>query len=223
MLEPQIQRVRKQRLVVRPGVDEDGQRVLRRHASRRGVERELADRDPHAVGPEVAEAENSLAARHDHAADVALRPVADDLAQTALALDREIEAARTAEKVAELLTGLADGRCVHDRHEPGRVGHEHAVEERLIGVLELREIDVSLEVGRLAVELRERPSQLRIEIVDTLREKAEKPECFALLVAERRRLVAPRVMKQIGPARRRHPRRRISAWTRSPSRRPLRR
>src|SRR5947209_7992621 len=106
LLEPQIQRVRKQRLVVRPGVDEDGQRVLRRHASRRGVERKLANRDPHAVGPEVAEAENSLAARHDHAADVALRPVADDLAQTALALDREIEAARTAEKVAELLTGL---------------------------------------------------------------------------------------------------------------------
>src|SRR5256885_7360808 len=83
--------------------------------------------------------------------------------------------------------------------------------------------DGARELGRLAVELRERPPKLRVEIVDAFGEKTEKAEGLALLRAECRRLVPARVMEKIGPARRRHPRRRISAWTRSPSSRPLRR
>src|SRR3989475_2731035 len=220
LLEPEIQRVREQALVVRPDVDQHGQRVLRRNAARRGVERQLPDRDPHAVRAEVTETEDALATCDHDAADVALRPVADDLAKTALPFDGEVEAARPAEEVAELLAGLADRRRVDDRHEPRRIGHEDAIEERFVRVLQLREIDVALEVGRLAVELREGSPQLRVEIVDTLGKKTEEAKGLTLLLAECRRLVEARVMKKIGPARRRHPRRRISAWTRSSSSRP---
>src|SRR5207247_223533 len=85
-------------------------------AARRRIQSELADRDPHSVRAEVTEPEDALAARHDDAADVALRPVAEDLAKAALPPDRQVQAARTAKEMAELLTGLADGRRVHDRH-----------------------------------------------------------------------------------------------------------
>src|ERR671934_188355 len=111
------------------------------------------------VRAEIAEPEDALAARDDDAADVALGPVAEDLAETALALDREVEATRPPEEVAELLAGLPHCRRVDDRHEAGRVGHEHAIEERLVRVLQLREIDVALEIGRLPVQLRERTMQ----------------------------------------------------------------
>src|SRR5437773_1364809 len=135
-------------------------------AAVRGVQRELADRDAHPVRAEVAEAKDSFAARDYDAANIAFRPVAEDLAHPALALDGEIEAARPPDDVPELLTRLADRRRVDDRKEARWVGHEHAVEERLVGVLELRQIDVPLEIGRLAVELSERATQLRVEVVD---------------------------------------------------------
>ena len=96
--------------------------------------------------------------------------------------------------MAELLTGLSDCRRVHDGHESRRVGHQHAIEERLVGVLELRQVDVALEVSCLAVELRERSFELRVEIVDALGEQTEESEGLALLLAEGRRLVAARVM-----------------------------
>src|SRR5947207_12118405 len=107
---------------VRTCIDQQRRRELRRHAASRGVEGKLADGDPHAVRTEVAKAEDALAARHDDAADVALRPVSKDLAETALPFDRQVQAARPAEEVAELLTSLADGRRVDDRHKPGWVG-----------------------------------------------------------------------------------------------------
>ena len=55
--------------------------VTRRvHARARGVERELADRDAHAVGAEIAQAEDALAVGHDDGAHVGVGPVAQDVA-----------------------------------------------------------------------------------------------------------------------------------------------
>src|SRR5712691_6353976 len=73
---------------------------------------------------------------------------------------------RTPDDVPELLASLADRRRVHEGKEPRRVGHEQAVEERLVGVLQRREVDVALQVRGLRVQLRERAPRLGLEIVN---------------------------------------------------------
>jgi hypothetical protein len=57
----EIQRVLEQDLIVRADIENDGQTALRRHAGAGGIERELADRDTHAAGAEIAEAEDTFA------------------------------------------------------------------------------------------------------------------------------------------------------------------
>ena len=64
--------VGKQCLVIGAEVEADGEAVARVDARRRGVQRDLALADAHAVGPEVAEAEDAFAIRHDDDAYVAL-------------------------------------------------------------------------------------------------------------------------------------------------------
>ena len=202
--ETEVERIGEERLVVGSRVDEHGQRVLGGHAAHRGVERELADRDPHTVRAQVPEAQDALAARHDDEADVALGPVSEDLADPAAALDRQVEPTGPPHDVAEAKAGLAHRRRVHERQEPAGIGHEDPIEERLVGVLELREVDVPLEIGRLRVELRHRASQLRLKIVDALGKQPEQAESLALVLVESRGLVQPGVVEQGRAARRGH-------------------
>ena len=83
LAEPEVERVGEQLLVVRPDVEHDRQRQLGRHAGARGVQGQLADRDAHAVGPEVTQPEDPLAVRDDDEAHLVLGPVAQDLAPAA--------------------------------------------------------------------------------------------------------------------------------------------
>ena len=76
LLDAEVERVGQQRFVVRSRIDQHGKGELRRDAADRGVQRELADRDPHAVRAEVAETQDPFAAGNYDAADIALRPVA---------------------------------------------------------------------------------------------------------------------------------------------------
>ena len=106
--------------------------------------------------------------------------------------------------MAEAKAGLAHRRRVHERQEPGGIGHEDPIEERLVGVLELREVDVPLEIGRLRVELRHRASQLRLKIVDALGKQPEQAESLALVLVESGGLVQPGFVEQGRAARRGH-------------------
>ena len=67
-----------QLLVVGADVERHRQARVRIDAGAGGVERELADRNAHAVGAEIAEAEDPLSVGDDDDADVLLRPVAED-------------------------------------------------------------------------------------------------------------------------------------------------
>jgi len=75
VLHPQVERVGQQRLVVRPGVQHDGQHAVGRDPARRAVERELPDGDASAISPEVPEPEDAAAVRDDDDVDFARRPV----------------------------------------------------------------------------------------------------------------------------------------------------
>ena len=85
------------------------QRSCRVDAGARDVERELADRDPHAVGAEVAEAEDAAAVGEDRDIDVGDGERVEDVLDMALVLDRQVETAVVVrEERAELLAGGAD-------------------------------------------------------------------------------------------------------------------
>ena len=117
----EVERVAEELLIVGPGVDEERQGVLRRDAAGGRIERELSDRDAHAVRAEIAEAKDALAARHDDEPHVSLGPIPEDLPEMAAPFDRDVEAAWASEEMSELLAGLADRRRVYDRHEARRI------------------------------------------------------------------------------------------------------
>ena len=61
-------------LAVGTEVEDDGQALVRLDAGQGRVEGQLADGDAHAVGAQVAQAQNALAVRHHDGAHVVLRP-----------------------------------------------------------------------------------------------------------------------------------------------------
>ena len=168
----QVERIVEQLLVVRAEVDVHRQQVLRRHGGAGRVELQLADGDAHAVGAQVAQAEDALAGRGADDAHVLDRPVPQHVLDPALVLERHVQAARPAEDVAELQARLADRRGVDDRQEPRRVGHQHLVEERLVGVEQLDQVDVALQVGGLLAELLQDALDLGLVAVDRRRAEA---------------------------------------------------
>src|SRR5438876_7119930 len=72
-----IERVIEQNLIVRADVENDRQTVPRRHAGARGIERELADRDAHPAGAEVAETEDALAVGDHDEAHILFGPIGE--------------------------------------------------------------------------------------------------------------------------------------------------
>src|SRR5262249_46595790 len=151
-----------------------------RHAGAGGVQGQLADGDAHAVDAEVAQAEDALAVGDDDEADVLLRPVAEDVLDAAFAVDGEVKSAGPAEDVAELLTGLAAGGGVDEGDEVSGVGHQRLVVKRLIVVLEGGQVNVPLDVGGLAAELKEDAAELVLLGVDALGDEAGQAEGLAL-------------------------------------------
>ena len=92
---------------------------------------------------------------HDEA-DVRLEPrCASTLGDAADVVGRDPRPRGAPQDVAELLAGPADGRRVDDRHELLEVLEEHAVEERLVAVLQRGQADVALEVVALAADVLE--------------------------------------------------------------------
>ncbi len=81
------------------------------------IKRELADRNPHATGPLVTEAENALAVPHHDRFDIVEMRIGQDAVDTVLMRYAQKKAARLAENAAELLAAEAHGRCVDDRQQ----------------------------------------------------------------------------------------------------------
>ena len=117
----QVQRVVEQPGVVRADVERHRQAAGRVQAASGDVERDLADRDAHAVGAEVAEAENALAVGDDDQVDARQRHALEDLVDAPDVVRAEVDAAIPAGDVAQLQAGLADRRRVDDRHHLGQV------------------------------------------------------------------------------------------------------
>jgi hypothetical protein len=93
---------------------------------------QLADRNAHAVGADVAQAENAAARADADDADILLRPVRQHLLDLAALRDGHVDAVRLAIDFTEFETGGGDRRVVHDRNEAGRVAGDDFEEQRLV-------------------------------------------------------------------------------------------
>ena len=175
-----------------------------------GVERELADRDAHAAGALIAEPEDALAVGDDDDLGAIEPRVGEDLLDAIAVRQAEEQAARLAEQPAEVLAALADRRRVDDRQQLLDVAGEQRVEQRLVGVLQLAQERVALEIGgeaRAAPGAGATPAR---RASDVRRQQAVQLERVALLLGERRALVEEGIAEQLIAGERRHHLRRLS-------------
>ena len=196
LTQAEIERVGPERRVGRADVEEHRQQAIGRHRGARRVELQLADRDAHAVGADVAEAEDAPAGRDADEAHVPLGPVAQHLGDAALHLARDVHAARAPVDVAEGKAGIGNSRIIEDRYEARRVGHDRAVKQCLVPVRQTDQIDVALEIRRLRVEVLHHALDLPVKIFHRMRQKAFQPVSAALFGSECRTPVANGVVQQ---------------------------
>ena len=107
----EVQRIGQQGRVVGADVERDRQRQRRMDAARRGVQRELADRDGHPAGALVAEPEDPLVVGDHDQPDVVVRALPQQLGDPVAVGRRDPGAAGAPDDVAELLAGAPDGRA----------------------------------------------------------------------------------------------------------------
>ena len=192
----EIERIGAKRVVGRADVEQHRQQAARRHRRAGGVELQLADRDAHAVGADVAEAQDTPARGNANEAHVLLGPIAQHLGDAALHFAGYVKAARTAIDVAESEAGVGDGRVIEDRYEARRVGHHGAVEQRLVPVRQADQIDIALKIAGLRVEVLHHALDLPVQGFHRMRKQAFQPVLAALLQSERRPFVANGVIQQ---------------------------
>src|SRR4029450_10292341 len=107
--------------------------------------RELADRDAHAAGALVAEAENALAVAHHDRLDLVEARVRENILDPIAMRPAQEQATRLRPGLAEALAALADGRRVDQRQRLRQVPGDDRVEQRLVGVLQPAQEDIALE------------------------------------------------------------------------------
>ena len=191
-----IEGVIEQLLVVGAHVQHHRQAVGGGDAAAGGVERQLADGDAHAADALVTEAQDPLAVGdHDHL-DVLLGGVLQHVIDPVLVRIGDEEAAGTAVDVGELLTRLAHGRGVDDRQHLGQMVGQQAIEQGLVGVLDVAQIDVLVHVVAKRHELAIGAFGLLFDGLDVLGQQAFQIEAAALLAGEGAALVEQRGLQQ---------------------------
>jgi len=86
--------------------------------------------------------------------------------------------------VPELQAGLADRGIVHDGQESDGVGHQHLVEQRLVGIKKPDEVDVAFQVSRLRTELLHHAADLDFLRVHPRGKESRQAQRLALSFAE---------------------------------------
>ena len=189
-----------QSLVVGADVEHHRQAELGMNAGAGGVERQLADRNAHAVGAEIAEAEDALAVGDDDQLG-RVRPVAQQFGDAAAVVGADEQAARALENMAEPLAGEADRRGVDERLDLVDVVGDDAEEQRLVAVVQRVERDVFFQIVRQLAQIGHHALGLRLHRKHVRRQQAAQAERIALLLGEGRALVEKRIAQQRHPVR----------------------
>ena len=196
LVQAEVQRVVQQRLVVGADVDQHRQTLRGVEPRTRGVEGELSNGNAHAVGPEIAQAQNALAIGHNDHADVPARPVAQHPGNVPHVLLRNIHAVRTPENLPKLLARQAHGGRVDQGHhlfdEPG---HDMVI-ERLIAILQRGEVDVAFQIRRPFPVGAKEALHLVVNALDMRRHQAAQAQGVTLGFAKGGSFVQGRVLHQ---------------------------
>ncbi len=191
MTPAEVQRVRQQFLVVGAGVEHHRQGARRVDTADRAVQRELADRDPHAADAEVTETQYALAVgHHDHVdlllVDGGLEQLVNSIAQR----PGKVQPVFASIRPGPLLAGQPDGRGVHDRQQALEPLTEEGVEQHCVALLQSTQEYMPTHVGLLLVIFPSDPRQLSVEVLDRRRQQSVEPEPGPLVSAEGGALVA---------------------------------
>ncbi len=197
-----IERIRQAIGIVGADVEQDRQRGRRMEAAAAGVERELADRDTHAAGALVAETEDAFAIGHHDRLDMVETRMSENAVDPVLVWDAEEQPAGLAKQAAEFLATLTDGWRVDDRQQLFEVADQERVEQRLVGVLQLAQKGIALDVRLVAAQRLEAARDLLVQRQDVGRQQAVQIERLALGFGERRALVQPGIGQQLVAAQR---------------------
>ena len=200
LAQAEVERIIEVLLVVRTRVEVHRHEPLRRYCGRGRVELELSDRNTHAVRAEVTETEDAATVGDANEAHILDGPIAQNFLHMATALDRKVHAARAAEDVTKFEARVANGRVVHDGKESRRIGHDRAVEERLIVIEQIDEVDVAVEIRRLVRELQHDAAQLQVFRLGRVGDEADEPERLTLRLGVGRRLVEGGIVKKFAAA-----------------------
>ncbi len=198
-LEPDIEGILQESGVVGADVEHHRKRGGRMNSRARGVQRELADRDAHAVGTQIAEPQDAFAVGDHDDLHVARAPIAQQGRDPAAILRRNPYPPRTLEDVREALARKPDRGGIDERHDLVRVFDDHPEEQGLVSVVQRVEIDELVEIGRLTAQTIEHPCHLLLWRDDGGRQQASQAQRIALGIGECGALVEQGVAQQIEP------------------------
>jgi hypothetical protein len=151
----------------------------------------------HAVGTEVAEAEDASTVGYADEADILLGPVPKNIPDLPAPIDRDIHPPGLAEDVTEFETGLADRRVVDDRQEAGWIGHDGPVKQGFIVVEQVDQVDVALEVCVLMAELQHHSAQLQVLGLGHIGYQTHETQGLPFGLGEGGGFVQGRILKQL--------------------------
>ncbi len=126
----------------------------------------------------------------------------EDAVDPVLVRNAEEQPAWLAKQPAEFLAALTDGRRVDDRQQLFQVADQERVEQSLVGVLQLAQKGIALDVGLVAAQCLEAARDLLVQRQDVGRQQAVQVERLALGLGERRTLVQLRIGQQLVAAQR---------------------
>ena len=165
------------------------------------IERELADRNAHAVGAEVAEAEDALAVGDDDKLR-RIRPVGQQFRDPPAIVGADEHAARPLEDEAKALAGEAHRRRIDQRLDFIDVVAHDAEEQRLVAVVQRVERDVFFQIAGQAAQIDQHTLDLLLHRKHMRRQKAAQSQRVALGFREGSALVKQRIAQQRQTARR---------------------
>ena len=165
------------------------------------VERELADRNAHAVGAEIAEAEDALAVGDDDEFGL-IRPVAQQFRDPPAIVGADEHAARPLEDEAEPLAGKAHGRGVDQRLDFIDIVAHDPEEQRLVAIMQRVKRDIFFQIIGQAAQIDENARDLVLEREHMRGKEAAQPQRVSFRFREGSPLVEQRVAQQSKAARR---------------------